>query len=123
MFSPSGIHPLPFLLWLGWPDKGILNCYEIGVARQFILERVALQDIDENSINQVRLFWENDDENMFERHLCSFVMLHLKYVRWYAGVILDYDLPLTDLLNPPVAPRHIKRISDESEIRFFFVYY
>jgi len=117
MFSPSGIHPLPFELWLAFPEKGILSCYEKGVVRSFILERVEPRDIDEKSIEQVRAFWDNDPDDMFERHLQSFVVLHLEYVRWYAGVILDYDLPLAELLNPPISPRRIERVSDENEVK------
>ena len=81
-------------LWLAFPEKGILDCYERGVARSYILQSVAPRDIDEKSVSQVRAFWENDMDNMFERHLRSFVMLHLEYVKWYASVIFDYSLPM-----------------------------
>ena len=37
LYAPSGIQPLPLKLWLSFPDKGILNCYEEGLVRWFIL--------------------------------------------------------------------------------------
>lgn len=37
MLSPSGVFPLPWKLWLAFPDKGVLTP---GVARAFILDRV-----------------------------------------------------------------------------------
>lgn len=77
--SPSGLTPLLVSLWLAFPDKGILNCYEIGYIRAFFLKEVAPKDIDENSINRLRLFWENDEFSMMERILKSFLKLHLDY--------------------------------------------
>lgn len=123
MFSPSGIQSLPLELWLVFPNEGCLDCYSKGAARSLILELVRPRDIDEESINEVRRFWDGDNENMFERHLKSFITLHLEYVKWYAGVILDFDLPLGVLINPPIAPRRLKRVSDENEIRRYGLIY
>ncbi|CAK9153102.1 unnamed protein product [Ilex paraguariensis] len=67
LFSTSGIHPLPFKLWLAYPEKGILNCYEEGAVRAFILGRVEPKDLDEKSISELNTFWVNDDDMMLER--------------------------------------------------------
>lgn len=37
-FYPGGVSPLPFSLWLGFPDRGILNCYELGMVIGYLLD-------------------------------------------------------------------------------------
>lgn len=37
-FSPGGIIPLPFPIWLGFPDGLVVNCYHLGMVRYFLLE-------------------------------------------------------------------------------------
>ena len=118
MYSPSGIHPLPLELWLSFTNRGYLNCYERGFARAFIIERVAPKDLEESSFDRLRHFYVNDDDNMMERVLQPILKLHLAYLKWYATVIFDYDLPLSALLNPPVAPRRVERVSDERKKLF-----
>ncbi|CAK9143602.1 unnamed protein product [Ilex paraguariensis] len=117
LYSGSGICPLPFKLWLAFPERGILTCYEEGAVRAFILERVAPRDLDEESFSQLRLFWINDEEMMLERLLQSYLKLHLEYLHWYAKVILDFSISLEDLMKPPIAPRRIVRVSDESTLK------
>lgn len=37
-FSPGGIIPLPFPIWLGFLDGLVVNCYHLGMVRYFLLE-------------------------------------------------------------------------------------
>lgn len=41
-FSPGGIIPLPFPIWLGFPDGLVVNCYHLGMEMEgiFFLSRV-----------------------------------------------------------------------------------
>lgn len=39
MLSPSGVYPLPLVLWLGYPDR-IVDCYTLGVVRCFLLSKL-----------------------------------------------------------------------------------
>ena len=45
--SASGISPLPILIWLAFPEYGGMDCYQIGMVRQFIIERVQPKDFNE----------------------------------------------------------------------------
>lgn len=116
MFTPSGLCPLPTNLWLGFPDKGYLNCYEEGMVRQFILERVRPRDLHTEDFDRLRLFWRNDDCEYYEWFLTSYVKLHLEYLRWYAHVLCEPSLSLDYLMSPPVSPRKVERTSVESTI-------
>ncbi|KAK8539715.1 hypothetical protein V6N13_035007 [Hibiscus sabdariffa] len=54
VYSKSGLHPLPLNRWLRFPQDGVINCYEYGMLRWYLIERVKPRDIDENSINELR---------------------------------------------------------------------
>lgn len=47
MHSAAGISPLPVLIWLAFPEYGGMDCYQIGMVRQFIIERVQPKDFNE----------------------------------------------------------------------------
>lgn len=76
----------------------------MGMVRQFIIERVQPKDFNEDEIDSIRTFYCDDEDNMFERFLSSWVQMHLNYLSWYARVLLDYSVPLEELLSPPVVP-------------------
>lgn len=97
MHSPSGIKPLPVVLWLAFPERGVLSPTEYGLMRFFVLERVRPRDIDEESISRARR--SRDHDNLFEPHLLSFMRLHLTYLKWYAECWIDFDKPLESLGN------------------------
>ncbi|KAL0391322.1 UNVERIFIED_CONTAM: putative mitochondrial protein [Sesamum latifolium] len=80
LYGPSGLVPLPLEVWLAYPDKGILNCYERGRVRQFLLEAVKPKDIDEESISLLGFFWQGYEETK-ERFLVTFVASHLRYLK------------------------------------------
>lgn len=113
MFTPSGLFPLPTKLWLAYPHKGYLTCYEEGMARSFILARVAPRDLDDKAFELLRAFWVDDGDSYMERFLLSFLKLHLQYLQWYCTVLFDYDLPFEALLDPPVSPRTLDRAKSE----------
>ncbi|XXG85511.1 hypothetical protein AAC387_Pa11g0574 [Persea americana] len=75
--SASGISPLPILIWLAFPEYGDMDCYKLGMVRQFIIERVQPKDFNEYEIDSIRTFYCDDEDNMFERFLSSWVQMHI----------------------------------------------
>ena len=113
LLTESGLVPLPFELWLAFPDFGVLSPYQIGAVRYYILEKVRPKDLDFLSFNLLSLFYVLDPVNMGERLLVSLIRLHLEYLKWYCSVMFDYSQPLSNLIKPPVSPRKVERQSDE----------
>ena len=77
MHSAAGISPLPVLIWLAFPEYGGMDCYQIGMVRQCIIERVQPKDFNEDEIDSIRTFYCDDEDNMFERFLSSWVQMHI----------------------------------------------
>ena len=75
--SASGTSPLPILIWLAFPEYGGMDCYKLGMVRQFIIERVQPKDFNEDEIDSIRTFYCDDEDNMFERFLSSWVQMHI----------------------------------------------
>lgn len=112
LYTPTGLIPLPLELWLSFPEKGGLTCYERGMVRFSHLNCNSPRPIDERSVSLVRLFWRGQEET-FERLLVTFIQSHLKHLYWYCSVLFDYEKPLDYLLSPPVSSRRLERVSDE----------
>lgn len=81
LFTPSGLSPLPLDLWLAFPEKAVLSCYEVGKVREFLLEVVKPRDLDEESFSILDHFWEDDVHLMEERLISSVVRSHLRYLK------------------------------------------
>lgn len=109
LHTGSGIRPLPFLLWLAFPEMGVLNCYQIGMVRDRILEYIRPKDLDEKSFSDLYLFWEPDSHALIETLLHPVVKQHLEYVVWYARQVQDLSSFSEDLLHPPMSPRRLSR--------------
>ena len=75
-------------MWLAFPERGVLSCYEVGYIRWLLLTHVKPKDLDEKSIQNLRFFWSGQEEDM-ERFLLSFVKKHLYYLQWYYERVLD----------------------------------
>ena len=118
MHCPSGIFPMPLVLWLGCPF-GVLDCYQYWAVRDFILRRIKPKDLDERSFDQCRLFWEGNEE-AFEWTIQSLVSAHCRFIAWYARVSSDFSVPLEEIIHPPLAARKIERASEDEQtvIRF-----
>lgn len=110
---PSGVRPLPLTLWLAFPEKGGLTCYQLGMVRWFLINAARPKDIDESSILMVSKFWSGHEET-FERFLVSFMQSHLRYLKWYCDMLLDYEQSLESLLKAPVSPCRIERAKEDS---------
>jgi hypothetical protein len=120
--SSCGVRPLPFKLWLAFPEKGGLTCYEIGMVRELLLRTTKPRDIDENSISLVREFWHGH-EDTFERFLSSFVDSYLKSLKRYYRHLLDPYQPIEDLLNVPESPCRLERMAeDRTFCRYGIIY-
>lgn len=118
LHSPSGLCALPIELLLGFPDKGILNCYEMGMVRRFLVERVCPKDIREDVFQTLRQFWEGDDLGYLDGILASYVKLHLEYLKWYATIICDHTCTLGTIMDPPVAPTGLDRPREDIILRY-----
>ncbi|ASL68498.1 RNA-dependent RNA polymerase [Ocimum basilicum RNA virus 2] len=112
LFSRSGVQPLPLKLWLVLPEGGVLDPYLEGVARSYLLERAKPKDIDQQSVDMVRLFWEGF-EDTFERLLITFVQQHCAHVAWWCTMVRNFDAPLEDLLTIPQSAKSLDRKSTE----------
>lgn len=68
MHSPSGIYPLPVEFWLTFPERGVLTCYEFGMLRSLLLEKVAPKQFHDKEMEGLRTFYPGDmGEDMLER--------------------------------------------------------
>lgn len=115
LHGPSGIRPLPLRVWLAFPERGCLSCYEIGYVRCILLNHVRPKDLDMDSVENLRFFYGGFDETL-ERLLRSLVKMHLNYLRWYVNQVFDTSGDLDGLLHPPINPRKIQRSNEESQI-------
>ena len=81
-FSPGGIIPLPFPIWLGFPDGLVVNCYHLGMVRYFLLESCRPDD---------KYFLSVRDD--FERKLTEEGDFYVEKVMLrYFGLNLSYDM-------------------------------
>ncbi|DAB41747.1 RNA-dependent RNA polymerase [Dahlia pinnata mitovirus 1] len=118
-YGPSGLRPLPLKLWLAFPEKGCLTCYEYGFVRAYIVKQMKPRPLDENSVDLVRMFW-NGHESTFEHFLSSFVAAHARSLEWYYEALLDSEKSIEDLLRSnPNAPTKLERTSDEKSFDRF----
>jgi hypothetical protein len=102
-FSPGGIIPLPFPIWLGFPDGLVVNCYHLGMVRYFILESCRPDDKYLLSVRDdlERKLTEEGDFYVERVMLRYWVESLVRYVRWYEEACCDFTLPLEQLLDPP----------------------
>lgn len=98
MCMPTGLTPLPFDLWLHWPDEGCVDPYRIGVVRDYISRVREPGDWSEDQ--SVRLAYPGAEE-IFELLLRDWA--HLRYLHWYCKVSTEYSTSCWDLWKvPPV---------------------
>lgn len=121
----SGIRPLPLELWLAFPEKGILNCYEMGYCRYLLLQASKPKALKIESFETLKCFYNDvyDKENFNERLLVTLLESWLKHLKWYYLTILEYDHPLLYYTKPPVAPISVDRKSDEHKFITYGVIY
>jgi hypothetical protein len=58
LHSPTGINPLPFRLWLAFPEMGVLTCYQEGMVRGFLLKHLTPRFPDDLVISEQA--WSED---------------------------------------------------------------
>jgi hypothetical protein len=129
-YSPSGIRPFPFMVWLGWPSGINITCYHERMVRGLLLDRLKP---DSNFINKLR----SDGFDVYE--YCSalveyFLLKHwlasiVDYCEWYYSVAQNPSTPLDVLLDPPASclrPNRKNKANREIEFQKFgliFRYY
>lgn len=111
MHAPSGIYPLPVEFWLTFPERGVLTCYEFGMLRSLLLEKVAPKQFHDKEMEGLRTFYPGDmGEDMLERMVFKpWLELWLKHLEWYIKAVSDYSLPLQYPLSPPLVPLSTSR--------------
>lgn len=105
--SPSGILPMPYELWLAFPEIGVLSPYQLGMVRHFIISKLEPKSFNENEVDSLRAYYDGDDEGIMERLLQQWMKMHLKYLHWYASSLFDYSLPLCSLFSPRSSRRSL----------------
>ena len=102
-FPPGGIIPLPFPIWLGFPDGLVVNCYHLGMVRYFLLESCRPDDKYLLSVRDdlERKLTEEGDFYVERVMLRYWVESLVRYVRWCEEACGDFTLPLEQLLDPP----------------------
>jgi len=60
LHSPTGINPLPFRLWLAFPEMGVLTCYQEGMVRGFLLKHLTPRFPDDLVISELFNAWSED---------------------------------------------------------------
>ena len=96
MHSPSGIYPLPVEFWLTFPERGVLTCYEFGMLRSLILEKVAPKQFHDKEMEGLRTFYPGDmGEDMLERMVFKpWLELWLKHLEWYIKAVSESPSPV-----------------------------
>lgn len=78
--------PLPFRLWLAFPEIGVLTCYQEGMVRGFLLKHFTPRFSDDLVISElVRGFWHD------QLLLNNWIQSILPYGSWYYTVALDLN--------------------------------
>lgn len=103
--------------------KGPLNPYLKGRIAEYLRvvvqpKELRLPPIGENPSDGITL---SEDEAEFLEYTLfrGWMQQWLKWVQWYAEVALDYNTPLSDLLEYPVVECHWKRRNTDNEfVRF-----
>jgi len=91
-FSPGGIIPLLFPIWLGFPDGLVVNCYHLGMVRYFLLESCRPDDKYLLSVRDdfERKLTEEGDFYVERVMLRYWVESLVRYVRWYEEACCDF---------------------------------
>lgn len=101
---------------------GAVDPYRLGKVRAFVIEKIAPRDFSVSDIENIRLAYDGDDE-LFEALFQEWMKDHLEYLKWYASVILDPNVPLEVLLKPPqvcLNPRRSAREISMYATGFYF---
>lgn len=102
-FSPGGRKPLPFWVWLGFPDGFIPDCYVRGMVIQKLLEELApdwsfmqrfVEDLEQR-VSEDNMFMVEHTTLKYWLDACH------RYCVWYLSVSLWYSASVEDLLDPP----------------------
>lgn len=102
-FSPGGITPLPFNLWLSFPEGFLVTPYHMGMVRQMLLESCSpdwdfmvrlVEDLDPQLDEDTLLF----TETILLKQWMEFC---LEYMKWYSKAKIYFSITAIDLLDPP----------------------
>lgn len=119
--KPSLFTPLSFEWWLmDFTVEPLLERENSGVVVQ--PKELRLPPIGDNPSDGITL---SEDEAEFLEYTLfrGWMQQWLKWVQWYAEVALDYNTPLSDLLEYPVVECHWKRRNTDNEfVRFGRLY-
>ena len=102
-FSPSGICPLPFLRWLGFPEGFIPSPYQVGKVRWFLIESCEPDwSFSEKLMKSLEGNVSEDTQFLIERKMVAHWMESmLAYYKWYLNALSDYSISCDVLLDPP----------------------
>ena len=101
-YSPGGITPFPFLVWLGVSKDLLVTPYQIGMVRQMLLESCStdwafvqrlVDDLNQQLDEDAVFLTEKLELQYWVRSCCE-------YVKWYARVETYFSITAEDLLDP-----------------------
>lgn len=100
-YSPMGACPLPFLIWLGFPDNIPVNCYHLGMVRQTLIDLLEVKDL--NRLEKVLSSLTDDERLLVElTNLGEWMKSYVDYVVWVARISVSEDWCWDELLSPPL---------------------
>lgn len=102
-FSPGGIKPLPFFIWLGFPSGLIPDCYIQGAVRWMLVESCRPDwTFVEQFVTDLQSALDEDSAFLSERWMLkNWVISCLEYVVWFSESSVDYSVPIERFLDPP----------------------
>lgn len=102
-YSPGGIIPLPFEIWVGFSEYKDVSPYQMGMVRFMLWESCAedwayLEQVANSLLNQY-----GDDVTMLAEALMLKYWLQscLSYSQWHIRASYSYSITARDLLDPP----------------------
>lgn len=101
-FSPHGIVPLPFKVWLGYPEGFLPSPSQVGMIREYLLKSCAPDWSYAQKIANDLDALDDDTGLLVESSMMvSWVKAMCKYIDWYHRVSYDFDVSIDELLDPP----------------------
>lgn len=98
-FSPGGRIPLPFQVWLGFPDGILIICYHMGMMRDMLVSSCSPDwGHVERFATDLDLKLDEDTGLLTEK---LFLGLKPAYCAWWYRARVDFSIPVESFLDPP----------------------
>lgn len=100
-FSPGGILPLPFQVWLGFPDEILITCYHIGMVPDMLLSSCSPDwGHAERFATDLDLKLNEDTGLLTEKLFLGLKPVCLAYCAWWYRARVYFSIPVESFLDP-----------------------